>query len=86
MASVLPIHDRFIEPAKHFSNLIIPGWEDSELALSDLASLIWRSLKKDERTYLSHSDPRVQEQELRSSLMVKNLTSQNDISESDSHF
>jgi hypothetical protein len=57
MASVLPIHDRLIEPTKHFANLVIPGWENSEIALGDLASVIWRSTKKVERVEPASLDP-----------------------------
>ena len=43
MSSVLPIHDRYIEPAKGFSDFVIPGWQDTEHNLSEVALVIQNS-------------------------------------------
>ena len=40
MASVLPMHDQFIEPAKQHAEFVIPGWEDTERFLDQVVSTI----------------------------------------------
>jgi uridine kinase len=51
---VLPIYDHFIEPAKHCADLIIDGCNDADVSFSDLASLVWRSIKNEESLGRAH--------------------------------
>jgi uridine kinase len=46
MSSVLPIHDRFIEPTKGVSSFVVPGWEDTVSHLDEVVSAIRRSLNQ----------------------------------------
>ncbi len=41
---VLPIHESCIEPTKNLSNFVIPGSEDTENSLNEVASVIRQSL------------------------------------------
>jgi uridine kinase len=42
--SVLPMHEHFVEPAKNYSDFVIPGYGDSESDLSGIASAISKGM------------------------------------------
>lgn len=44
MSSVLPLHDSCVEPTRRFAKFIIPGWEDTEHYVSEVAEVIRQSL------------------------------------------
>jgi|RhiMetdeSRZDD1v2_1073273.scaffolds.fasta_scaffold318394_2 uridine kinase len=51
MASVLPMHDQFIEPAKQHTEFVIPGWEDTERFLDQVVSTIRKSIRREADRY-----------------------------------
>jgi uridine kinase len=51
MASVLPMHDRFIEPAKQHAEFVIPGWEDAERFLDQVVSTIRQHIRVEAEHY-----------------------------------
>jgi uridine kinase len=55
MAFVLPIYDHLVEPAKRSSDLIIDGCNDADVSFSDLALLVWRSIRNEENLGRIHS-------------------------------
>lgn len=46
MDSVRPMHDRFIEPTKQYSDFVLPGWGDNHSALTSLTSLIVEAIQR----------------------------------------
>ena len=47
MASVLPMHDHYIEPGKKHAEFVIPGWEDTERFLEQVVLTIRNSIRLD---------------------------------------
>ena len=58
MSSILPIHDRFIEPTKSLSNFLVPGWEDTASHLDEVVSAIRRILNQGGSESLGSIDAR----------------------------